>query len=342
MTSRRVYSTAEVGRIRTAYREIFPTITDGLVRYWDIGASRERPWSFLTTNFHEADYDRMLALHADVEALQTRHFSKLEGKAGGELQQLCDDTGKALRQLALEKHRCGMSIGICPWTDHGLLQTYASEKKRVTVIVGHDWYPVVPPKQHPFDSPLRVSGLHALEEKKVQLYVEGAPRAIFDGSSVYLFVNLIPDYRPPGALVTGAWSKGGRWLEGFTALIEALSKRFNSIQMISWGVPAWTALRKHVLASESRLGIMQYAKAAQGEAVYFEAGDLRVRYLPLAHPSFGSNFRSEHHQQHVVSGYKALEVGRPGPEFPLIWGDGALRVASERGYLPTQRPVWPL
>jgi hypothetical protein len=28
-------------------------------------------------------------------------------------------------------------------------------------------------------------------------YVEGAPRAIYDGSTVCLFVNLVPDFRPP-------------------------------------------------------------------------------------------------------------------------------------------------
>ena len=334
MTPRRIYSAIEVERIRSAYRQIFPKLTDRLADYWDLGGSRKRDWSFLTTNFHEVDYDRMLSLHADVEALQARYFSAHEGKTGDELMALCTNMGTALRDLT-EKHRSGLSIGICPWTDHGLLQTYSPEKKRVTIIVAHDWYPVVPLRRHPFDSPLWVSGLHALEDRKAMRYVEGAPGSIYDGSSVCLFVNLVPDYRPPGADVVGKLKNYDQWRAGFTALVEALSERFDAIQAISWGAPVWTQLRKQVSSSASGLEVMAYAKsdAHQGKYVVFEAGKVKVPYLPLAHPSFSSNYRNKAHWKHVVGGYQALGLGQPGPGSPLEWGEGALRV-SAKDHLP--------
>ena len=334
VTQRRTYSAIEVERIRTAYRQIFPKLNDSLAAYWDLGSARKRDWSFLTTNFHEVDYEGMRSLHADVEALQSRYFSAHAGKAGQELKKLCEDTGAALRDLA-EKHQSGLSIGICPWTDHGLLQTYSPEKKRVTIIVAHDWYPVVPLRRHPFDSPLWVSGLHALEERKTMRYVEGAPGSIYDGSSVFLFVNLVPDYRPPGADVVGKLKNYDPWRVGFTAMVEALSERFDDMQVISWGSPVWTQLRKQVSSNGSGLDVMAYAKSDshQGKYVIFEAGKVKVPYLPLAHPSFSPNYRNKEHWKHVVGGYQALGLGQPGPGSPLEWGEGALRIAA-KGHLP--------
>ena len=328
MTQRRIYGAVEVDRIRTAYREIFPKLTDDLPTYWDLGGSRKRDWSFLTTNFHEVGYERMLALHADVDALQSQYVSDRKTTSHDDLEGLCKKTAIALRDLT-KKHQSGLSIGVCPWTDHGLLQTYSPEKQRVTLVVGHDWYPVIPLKLHPLDSPLCVSGLHALEEKQTMRYVEGAPRSIYDGSSVYLFVNLVPDYRPPGADLVGKWTEYGQWRPGFIALVRALAERFDSVQMISWGSQVWSVLRKHVTSS-SGVGLMQYAKSdSSGKPAVFEAEGVKVPYLPLAHPSFGTNYRNKDHWKHVVDGYMALGVGHPGPGGRLVWGDGALRVPAE-------------
>ncbi|GCB02615.1 hypothetical protein PSUB009319_02460 [Ralstonia sp. SET104] len=47
-----LYERGEVEQIVTAYKDIFPSIDAPLSRYW--GLDRRRPWSYVTTDFHQA------------------------------------------------------------------------------------------------------------------------------------------------------------------------------------------------------------------------------------------------------------------------------------------------
>jgi hypothetical protein len=47
--------------------------------------------------------------------------------------------GMALREVT-RLTGVGLSLGVCPWTDHGLFQTYERNKHkgRLTIILAHD------------------------------------------------------------------------------------------------------------------------------------------------------------------------------------------------------------
>lgn len=333
MLDYREYRDDEVMTILAAYRDIFgQQLSDTLVDYWDLHPSRRRPWSHLTTDFRHVTLDQLKRVQSEAAAddvrFRTGYHSAL---ADGGLHAYCIAHGRVMAERAEKRSRqagiaLGHSIGICPWSDHGLLTTWNSSKKQAIIIAGHDWYPIVPANNdgpHPLDAPLFQRGLHTLvgrSGRQFERYVNGAPSAVYEENAVMVFLNLVPDFRPPATPVQGKWLKDHRpYLPGFTAAVEAVARRYgpDNVTLISWGADLWEAVRP-LIPEYRRTGVMAMAKRAQGEPFKFAAGQYVVPYLPLAHPSFDSNFKNSQrwrHFQHVVAGYGRLGLGHPGLPF---------------------------
>ena len=183
------YDRNQVDQILDAYRTLFPSTGGELSRYWD--GNRLREWSYVTTDLHSATYDKLADLHARTLNIDADKTLGIHEK------------GEALRKASRESG-VGFSLGICPWTDNLLYETYAPEKDRLIILLGHDWYPIVPIDRPNSDLPLGVEGLHRVPE-----YKTAAPQLVFTNQSpVVLFLNLYPDYRPPGARTTGPFPNG--------------------------------------------------------------------------------------------------------------------------------------
>jgi hypothetical protein len=295
MHNEEIYTPERVARIQRAYQSIFPTITPELADYW--GLARRRPWSCLTTNFHEVTFANLEHLHQ-----QAREIDKMglpfEAK------------GRALRDASLATG-AGYSIGISPWTDNLLERTYADDKDSVVILLGHDWYPIVP-DDRPSGTPLMATdSLHAVER-----YWPGAPEAVLEGRTVGLFVNLYPDYRPPGDPKCGSLSKYGysyaQCLAGLDAMVTQVKKRFGQVQLVSWGSNVWTALTPRVHTARSGILLSQHVREASGSVLAIELGGQRIPYLPLMHPGHWGNFGRAYHLRHVKAGYSSMQLGLPG------------------------------
>lgn len=298
--NRPTYNRNQVEEILRAYRTLFPDTGGELARYWDTG--RQREWSYVTTDFHSATYDKFKELAARTDTIyEDMTLGKLE-------------KGEALRNASIEVG-VGFSLGICPWTDNLLHETYAPEKDRLIILLGHDWYPIVPivrKDETRYDTPLGVEGLH-----HVPKYKTAAPQLVFTNESpVVLFLNLYPDYRPPGAKTTGSLPKGSYsykdCLRGLDAVIASVSSRYPSIDLISWGANTWGALGKRVRHDGKQKGIMSQARELGGKVLKFNSSGHQLPYLPMAHPSFDSNFRQDFHLRHVFNGFAAMGLGKPG------------------------------
>ena len=298
--STHVYSQQEVGGIMHAYRQIFPAVPAALADYW--GHGRERPWSCLTSDFHHARYDQFLALHEEARRIDAIAFPNLDAK------------GAALRSAALGAG-VGYSLGINAWTDHLLHRTYHDDLSALTIVLAHDWYPIATTDRagatRRSDAPLRKDdNLHGTPG-----YHAGAPEQVLDGGSVGLFLNLYPDYRPPGAGKTGNLRKLGysyaRCLAGLDQLVASLNPRYTRVNVVSWGADVWTPLSPRTSAPQ-RIGLTAYTRGFPGQPLVLELGGRRLPYLPLVHPSFKSNFAQPAHYHHLAHGFKAMGLGLPG------------------------------
>ncbi|MFG6414077.1 hypothetical protein ACG02S_09230 [Roseateles sp. DC23W] len=290
------YSTDQVQALLTAYRDLFPVITPELRAYWDL--DRIRPWCSLPSDFHRANFSNYESLTKRALEIERTIFDPV--KRGEALQQASVDAG------------VGLCIGLNPYADAALHQTYEANrhKGRITVMVMHDWYPIVPlprgKKFHPVDAPLRRQG-GILEVGKYER--KGAfPLAVREGRELMLFLNFKPDYRPPGNYSSGHFAKSyDRLEEGFMATLESLCDRFPCVNLISYGVPSWEALSGRVPEMSAPLGILAHAKSNEwmGKVMDLPVGRSVVRYLPLAHPDRRINFCPEH-SRHAHLGFEAM------------------------------------
>lgn len=284
----KLYTQHQVDTILNAYRSLFPTIDGPLAAYMDTNRTRE--WSYLTTNFHGARYEQFHDLHC-----RTRQIDEMGLGA--------QQKANALRAASVD---CGVgfSIGFCPWTDDLLYRTYSPEKDHLTILVGHDWYPIVPPGRVRSDSPLFCGDTF----HDVPRYHPAAPPAVLDNTTVALFLNLYPDYRRPNANKTGSLKAFEQCMPGLDAVIASVSRQFKTIQLVSWGADQWAALSKRVTRNGKSLGLMDQARRAPGKILSFASNGIEVPYLPLAHPSFATNFRNAAHLEHVRLGFAALTI----------------------------------
>lgn len=299
MESKR-YTSDDVIKIADAYKDIFGHICPEVRKYWDL--DRKREWGCLTTDFQSAtfeQYDAATRRAIEIEA------SSLEP----------DKRGEALRKVTVETG-VGLSLGVCPWTDYGLFQTYEQNKhkRRLTIILGHDWYPIVPrraKKPHPVDAPLRINDEGVLGAKKY-IKVGAVPAAVMNKSELLLFLNFIPDFRPPGTLATGGRPFPSELYDdcfkGFNALIDVICRNFE-IKIISWGAPVWKLLRTQVKGLREQLGVCDIAQAREwfGRPFELRCGKQTVPYLPIPHPSWPPNFKKCHAHIHEAFVKMGLE-----------------------------------
>jgi hypothetical protein len=295
MNNEQIYTPKRVAEIQRAYQSIFPTIAPELADYW--GLERQRPWSCLTTNFHDATFAKLESLHQRARDIDRMGLS-------------FDARGRALRDASLTLG-VGYSIGISPWTDNLLERTYSDDKDSAVILLGHDWYPIVP-DERPSGTPLMANdSLHGVER-----YWSGAPETVLEGGTVGLFVNLYPDYRPPGDPKCGSLRKYGysyaQCLAGLDAMMVAVRKRFSKVQLVSWGSNVWGALSPRVHAVRSDILLSEHIQEAPGSVMTLELGGQSVPYLPLMHPGHWGNFGRPYHLRHVKAGYAAMGLGLPG------------------------------
>lgn len=309
MSNEKQYSSDQVAHILNAYRSIFPTISAELASYW--GLERERPWSCVTTNFHTATFEKFQALHERTLEIDSLGLG-------------AEARGLALRDAALMTG-VGYSIGISPWTDNLLARTYSDNKDSAVILLGHDWYPIVT-GDRPSGTPLiSWDSLH-----EVTRYWPGAPAAVLEGASVGLFLNLYPDYRPPGDPKCGNLAKYGysyeRCLHGLDSLVAAVRERFRHVQVISWGSNVWGALLPRLSEVEQACLLSAAVQKAPGRVLSIELGGHALPYLPVMHPGHWGNFGRPYHLRHVKAGYAALGLGLPGLDNS---SDGRVRAARE-------------
>ena len=290
------YKRDEVAHLADAYRHVFGPITPALREYWDL--DRKREWGCLTTDFETATFEQYEeASRRSMEVEKTRADPVERGRA---LLKVTNDTG------------VGLSLGVCPWTDHGLYLTYEQNKhkSRATIILGHDWYPIVPlrsKKPHPVDVPLwRYDGLHGTRR---YINIGAVPKAIYEKSELLVFLNLKPDFRPPNTPSTGNFNPYPRCVEGLDAVVDGIRRNYD-VQLISYGAPVWELLRGRVEGLSKPLGILSHSASERGHGRPLElrTGIHTIRYLPLAHPCDRRNFNPGH-ARHAHEGFQELGLG---------------------------------
>jgi hypothetical protein len=293
------YTPDQFKLIREAYQRIFGPIGPELRSYWDL--DRKRAWACLATDFQRASYDQ------HVEA--TRRALEIEQTVFDPLLR-----GRALRDVTRQTG-VGLSLGVCPWTDHGLFQTYArnQHKRRLTIILGHDWYPIVPEREHkvhPVDAPLRRGG--GLRRFAAYINRGAVPAAIMDNTELLLFLNFHPDFRPPNTPAEGPFNPYDRSAEGFGAVIQAVTREFK-VQVISWSGPVWEALSERFMDRRKPDGVCVRVRnpANFGRPLELHIGRTTIPYLPLAHPCRPFNF-SHHHARHAHEAYLKMGLGGRG------------------------------
>ncbi|WP_444634000.1 hypothetical protein [Cupriavidus oxalaticus] len=318
------YDRTGAQRIIDAYREIFPRITPELASYWD--TARTRPWSYLTSDFHRATLEKYESFSTTVEKLDTEVQN---GRA-------ISAPALAARMVALcRQHDLGFSFGISPWTDHALHRTYGKAPvRRLVIIVGHDWYPIVPKREgkpHRLNWPMRQDGLHLLpdnDESVARRYFAAVTEPLLSGKlGTLLFVNIYPDYRAPDERVTGPVKAGyAGCLEGFEALLAGTRPHYHpdDVTIISWGDSPWRLLRQRTRVHRPR-GIMAITEQLAGGILEFQSGGHSYQYLPFAHPSEARNAHIAFHLDHQRLGFARLGFGSPmatpAPrERPVRWG----------------------
>lgn len=294
-----LYTRDQVKLITEAYQHIFGTISPELRAYWDL--DRKRAWGCLTSDFSKATFEQ----HQEA----SRRAIEIERTILEPVQR-----GEALREVTRQTG-VGLSLGVCPWADHGLFQSYAKnqDKRKLTIILGHDWYPIVPPravKPHPVDVSLRRDmGLRGL---KKYISVGAVPAAIIDNDELLLFLNFKPDFRPPNTPVKGHFEPYDRCAEGFMALLEAVSREFK-VQVISWGADVWQMLAQRVMRQRNPPGVCTRVRdnANFGRPLELQVGRTTIPYLPLAHPCDPRNFNA-YHAAHAHEGFIRMGLGGSG------------------------------
>lgn len=266
------YSKSEVAAILGAYRSLFPRVGSDLSRYWD--HSRSRSWSFLTTDFHAVDFGEFEGFSRSVREV-----------AGNEPETI----GQRLRELS-KASGIGYSLGISPWTDDLLLRTFSERERKIIIVLGHDWYPIV----------TRDLGYKAgAPLDRFSIYDEPAYGAAVpkDTGAIVLFLNLYPDFRAPGMDQVGSLGDYGPWLKGMDALFEDLSSDREVVGMLSWGKHVWEALQPRLAPEWRDLSVMRAVEVQRdrGRPHELKVGARTVPYWGFAHPSFASNFRRSSH-----------------------------------------------
>lgn len=293
----RVYDLAEAEQILTAYRTLFPLneITPALRTY--LGWDRSRTWSQLTTDFHIATPEKLLALHQAAIDIERRSRAK-ELTAG--------DKGRELAAAAISEG-VGFSIGFNPWTDNLLWQTFDpspnASRHRLVIVVGHNWYPLGAGADP--ESPMLDQGLH-----RTPKYQGPCPEAFFSSAKndpAVFFLNLFPDFLAPGGNKLGSIKDSNalsypECVEGLEEVLRILAPKFETTSVISWGAEAWQHMRPSAEPLIKKIGVKKQAQANPGRLFKWRGYD----YLPMSHPSMPNQV-----DQHLRDGFVAMGLGSP-------------------------------
>ena len=270
------YRPNEIESILNAYRALFPSTGGPLERYFDI--ARQREWSYLTTDWHRVTPSDISRFDDAVRNLT--------------LAATPDSVGKQLRDLS-RQHGVGYSLGISPWTDDLLLRSFSSKSKRVLIVLGHDWYPIVTQDIATYRAMPPLDRFSLYDERP---YGEAVPPSLYQGSeTAVLFMNLYPDFRARGIDVIGSLGDYKPWVEGLAAVCAAIRQNFEIRAVVSWGDPVWQALGRYVEGSWRGIGIMKAVTQHEGKALNLRLGEQALPYYPFAHPSFPPNFKRSSH-----------------------------------------------
>jgi hypothetical protein len=288
------YKDQEVANLFGVYRRLFPNTDSAtwgqLAGYWDF--SRSRAWSCLTTNFHAVTLAQICAFDA----------ARREWCKNGDPQQ----DGQALDKLA-RTHRCGFSLGINPWTDRLLHQTITKATRKLIVLVAHDWYPIV--ISHKKTNVSEVWALPPLDpyllldapDSQWRMYTDGMPKGEdFCRHEVgLLFLNLVPDFRPPAAAAHGRFPFPDattfdypKCVDGLVAALESAQDAIPIRDVVTWGGHAWRHLSRSGRCPAAGRGLMAAASSA-GEGFTWQPREHTWQLHPFPHPCFQSNWKKE-------------------------------------------------
>jgi hypothetical protein len=276
------YTDAQVETLLQLYRRLFPKEEDRgwneVGVYWDF--ARSRPWSCLTTDVHAVS-------SAQIRDFDTARRAWLRSDDPRE-------DGQALACLA-RTHGCGYSVGVSPWTDSALHVTVTPETTKLIVLVGHDWYPIVP-MRGPAEArpPLDYFPLLDSADPQWCAYADGMPYAEdFRRARIgLLFLNLVPDFRPPNVSAEGRFPFGhptafgySHCASGLRTAIKLASTTFCISHVVTWSSNAWGALREH--AEDEEMKKLSVTKAAHGggtDGHSWPLGQHVLRIHPFPHP----------------------------------------------------------
>ncbi len=201
--------------------------------------------------------------------------------------------GMLLAELS-KAHKVGFSHGFSPWTDTMLLETFSSKTRRLLIILGHDWYPIV---THNFD-PKTSKGYAAKSPLICQSprdeYAHALPNSLTSHPDrAIVFMNLYPDFRPPCADCTGEVG-ADKFVAAFSACCREFAKNYTIDAVVSWGAPVWQALRE-VTVNGARKKPEGIKAAALSGPFNLESQGLTIPYYPFAHPCHRGNFNQAAH-----------------------------------------------
>lgn len=268
------YTIPEAQHILGAYRTVFSDHSLSVSVYLDIGPQRQREWSCLTTNFYDVTLDAIEQFDRAVRNANINEMPK-------------NDLGQYFRQLSIE-HNIGYSLGISPWTDYLLHKSFTPELKKIVIILGHDWYPLIPENLQIWDSinpPLRQCPITGS-------YDEAIPNLFKNGEFILFFMNLFPDFREPFASKTGSLGNADFYkpfVEGFEAVCDAIAENYEIAALIVWGSDVWTALKSKIASDWQQRGFIEtikYQHQCHNNGIPITLGEGTYKAFPLPHPAY--------------------------------------------------------
>lgn len=276
------YTDEEATKIFDAYKALFPKLDNMLLEYWDLKDNKERDWSCLTTDFHKVGLDKIKEFHKVVQDILNGAGEKIDRER----------LGIRLRDVSRE-YGVGYSLGISPWTDYILSETIERSNERVVIILGHDWYPIVPEKGKLEDAIRPPLSKFPIWGK----YMNAIPQSITNGNYILLFLNLYPDFRPPFGRKTGRIQGADyhKFTDGFEAVCSMITKKskYEISGIISWGAHTWEALKSRTGERLSKLteAIRYQHSSKKGSPFDLNLGGQEFAYFPFPHPSDMRNFK---------------------------------------------------
>src|SRR5262249_20361691 len=137
-----------------------------------------------------------------------------------------------------------------------LFRTFTGTTRRVVIVLAHDWYPIVSDPMAEIEArpPLRNFRFLGTDDAKWRKYSEAVPgEELRQQGLALLYLNLVPDYRHPGADIEGPFPFKDpdtfgydHCVEGFEAICAAVATQYEIAGISSWGRHVWESLRRRL------------------------------------------------------------------------------------------------